>query len=322
MDISSNSEVNKLRKSTMFKGCIHKDNNCDGVTSKAHSIQNNRYLNKLSENGEVLCIDYGKIGLNKKAKLNLVGRGKASTFTGFCNHHDKNIFLPIEGYGYELNNLEQNYLFAYRAFALAYYERQSSFEFMKEHLDKKKKDGRNIPEIKEDEEYIEFYEKHLNFMENLRISMNNNLDNKKFGRVSTEVLVWPQNYGITATSMFFVDKDKYGNIVNNPLYYMSPFFFTIIPEENSTFVIMSYLTKDKDRYKFLKEQITEAELEEQQILISNILAMYVENFFISPEKWTNTPVEIQKMYMKIFESTIGGEKPRIGYFNEINIFTQ
>ncbi|MDH6444306.1 hypothetical protein M2110_002847 [Paenibacillus sp. PastF-4] len=301
----------------MFKGCIHKDNYCNGITSKAHSIQNNRYLNKLSDNGEVLCIDFGKLGLRKKLSLESVGRGKASIFTGFCNHHDKEIFLPIEKYDYKLNDTEQNYLFAYRAFALAYYERHSSFGFMKEHLEIKKKKGENT---KEYEQKVNFYKKHLTFIEQLKNSMNNNLDNKRFDRISTEIIVWPHNYGIAATSMFFVNKDKFGRIINDPQYYISPFFFTIIPQENKTFVLMSYLTKDKNRYKFLKQQIVNTETFEQQMLISNLLAMNVENFFISPEKWAKIPSNIQKMYIDILESTMGGEKPRIGYFGNLNIF--
>ncbi|MCP3793066.1 hypothetical protein [Paenibacillus sp. CH40] len=109
-------------------------------------------------------------------------------------------------------------------------------------------------------------------------------------------------------------------MINNPLYYISPFFFTIIPMEDSTVVLMSYLTKDRNRYKFLKDQIVNTELDQQKILISNILAMNVENFFISPERWSKTPVEIQKLYTNIFENTMGREKPRIGFFKNLNIF--
>lgn len=68
---------------------------------------------------------------------------------------------------------------------------------------------------------------------------------------------------------------------------------------------MSYLTKDKNRYKFLKQQIVNTETFEQQMLISNLLAMNVENFFISPEKWAKIPSNIQKMYIDILESTMG-----------------
>ncbi|MCP3793065.1 hypothetical protein [Paenibacillus sp. CH40] len=205
MNISLNKEANRIRNLTMFKGCVHKDSKCNGITSKAHSIQNKKYLNRISnENGEVLCIDFGKVGLSKRSKLHLVGKGKASIFTGFCNHHDREIFQPIEQNEYKVNDLEQNYLFAYRAFALAYYERHSTFGFMKEHFEIKKKRGENTEEI---EKKIRFYKNHLDFIESLKNSMNNNLDNKKFGRISTEVLVWPRNYGIAATSMFFVDKD-------------------------------------------------------------------------------------------------------------------
>ncbi|WP_167350851.1 hypothetical protein [Paenibacillus amylolyticus] len=208
-------------------------------------------------------------------------------------------------------------MFAYRAFALAYYERHSTFGFMKEHFQIKKQRGDNTEEI---EQKIQFYEKHLNFIENLRNSMNSNLDNKRFERISTEVLVWPRNYGVAATSMFFVDKDVQGKVINNPLYYISPFFFTIIPTESNTVVLMSYLTKDKNRYKFLKDQIVKAPLDQQKVLISNILAMNVENFFISPKQWNKTLIEIRQLYTEILKNTMGKEKPGIGHFKKLNIF--
>jgi len=319
MNISLNKEVNSIRNNTMFKGCIHKDANCTGVTSKAHSVQNNGYLNSISTDGNVLCIDFGKLGLNKKLELHSVGRGKASIFTGFCNYHDSNIFKPIEGKnGYQANNEEQNFLFAYRAFALAYYERHSAYEFMKEHLEiERKKTKENIKEF---EEKLAFYKKHLKLIENLRISMNINLDNRRYDRVSTELLIWQQNYELAATSMFFIDKDKDGRVVNDPSVYISPFFLTIIPQNDKTYVLMSYLSKDRHRYEFIKEQIVDTEVTEQKILISNMLAMNVENFFISPDRWNTLSLSTRELFMRVLESTIGKNKPRIGYFNDLNLF--
>ncbi|MMZ49033.1 hypothetical protein D1872_107190 [compost metagenome] len=187
MNFSLNREANKIRNKTMFKGCVHKDFNCNKTTSNAHSIQNNRFLDKIANNnGEVMCIDFGKLGLYGNLKLQKVGRKKASIFTGFCNYHDSSIFKPIEESEYEINNKEQEFLFAYRAFALSYYERHSSYGFINEHLEIKQKE--NHVDIEEFKEKVSFYKKHLSYIENMRIMMNKNLDNKKHYKISTEIL--------------------------------------------------------------------------------------------------------------------------------------
>lgn len=133
--LRKNIELNKMRNKTLFSECIHQDDYCSKSISKAHSIQNNGILNKLSRSGKVMAIDFSKMNLDNKFKLREVGRGKASTFTGFCNHHDSKIFEPIENFYYKPNNKKQNFLFAYRAFALGYYERYSAYELIKARLD-------------------------------------------------------------------------------------------------------------------------------------------------------------------------------------------
>ncbi|WCF08317.1 hypothetical protein NDS46_29395 [Paenibacillus thiaminolyticus] len=319
MDILRNKKANKIRNKTMFKGCVHQDSTCNGTTSDAHSIQNKRILNKLAdENGKVICIDFGKAALYRNIKLDEVGRGKASTFTGFCNEHDSKIFKPIEEVEYIINNNKQEFLFAYRAFALSYYERHSSYGFMKEHLELKRKES--SADLDDFEKRVLYYKKHLEYIENLRITMNKNLDAEKYFKISTVVLDWPENYQIAATSMFFINKDTKGNIINDPSSYLSPFFFTIIPQGDRTIVLMSYFTKDKHRYEFLYKQISKAKIDMQKIFISNILAMNVENFFIAPSRWGTFPEKTKKLFLKILQSTGGKEKPRIGYFNELNLF--
>jgi len=51
-------ELRQIQKETFYRECFHKDENCSGRTIKAHSIQKNRILKKLSSNGLVLGFDY------------------------------------------------------------------------------------------------------------------------------------------------------------------------------------------------------------------------------------------------------------------------
>ena len=313
--IAINEEMNTLRKRSIFKGCIHEDANCSEIIN-AHSIQENRYLNKISDVGEVMCIDFGKRALSYGKKLDRVGKKKASTFTGFCKYHDNIIFKPIEEYDYEYANLEQNYLFAYRAFAMNYYERHCTYGFMKEHLRKITKLEEESKALKSD--IVEYKEYFIDRMEKLRKSMNNNLNNKRFDRICTEILEWPKNFETAATTMYFVHRDREGNIINGLQGGLAPFFFTMIPQDDKTFILLSYLAKDKARYGFVKKQIVSKHLSEQMVLISNILALNVENFFISPRRWASIPENMRKLFIEICDSEY--MPLPMGFYENLNIF--
>jgi len=111
-------EFNKHKKNNQLKECFHEDENCNERIIKAHSVQNNKILNVISEDGHVHM--FGSEldeGYHLKAKMQNKGRKVATTFTGFCGYHDNEIFKPIEAHHYIIGNKEQEFLFAYRALA-------------------------------------------------------------------------------------------------------------------------------------------------------------------------------------------------------------
>ncbi|WP_339310197.1 hypothetical protein [Paenibacillus sp. FSL M7-0896] len=315
--ISKNIKFNKMRNNNIYSGCIHKNEFCDKEISRAHSIQNNGILSKISRHGKVMALDFSKIYLNNgEFTLNEVGRNKASTFTGFCNKHDSEIFRPIDSNKYEEGNFEHNFLFAYRAFALSYYERYSSYQLMGAKLE----ENSNLYQSELGERYT-LYGSHLDDIEKIRLVMNNNLDNKRFDRITTNVLVWPDEYGIASTSMFFIVKDNLGRTINKMSTHYSPFFFTLFPQSGKTYVLLSYYTKSKFKYHFVKEEIMNMPIEEQKVAISNLIAIYIENIFISPEYWDNIPEDIKMKYYDIFNKTMGGNKPaKLIAFKDFNLF--
>src|SRR5699024_2422992 len=97
---------------------------CTPTIKGAHSIQNNRFLNKISEGGHVYQIK-GEVSKQKGpySVFDKISRNKASTFFGFCDHHDTVLFKPIELSEYEGKPI-QNFLFAFRASALEYHRKQ------------------------------------------------------------------------------------------------------------------------------------------------------------------------------------------------------
>ncbi len=115
---------------------------CSGKIIKAHSISKSSSLKEIAHNGHVLTTFEGSIRFDKGFQITpkKIGIQKASTFTGFCAHHDKTLFQPIEDTDFVISK-ENCFLIAYRAISREIFvkERASgTFDLLKD-LDKGKK---------------------------------------------------------------------------------------------------------------------------------------------------------------------------------------
>lgn len=98
--------------------CQHPDASsatCSSPSSiKSHTIQRRGGLAAIAEDGHVCSTKKAFSNLEKRGgqvDLEKVGVGLASTFPGFCNHHDTELFRPVEQKGSKLD--------AYNAFLLS-----------------------------------------------------------------------------------------------------------------------------------------------------------------------------------------------------------
>lgn len=74
---------------------------CSGVIKGAHTIQNNRILDKISDDGHVYHFKNTSSRSGVVASLDKISRNKASTFFGFCDYHDSALFKEIELFDYQ-----------------------------------------------------------------------------------------------------------------------------------------------------------------------------------------------------------------------------
>lgn len=97
--------------------------NCSQKAINSHSIQRNGWLSSIAENGHV-------VGLKRKLAAALfntpkrssfvpivtkIGLAEASTFKGYCNDHDTELFKCIEKEPLDRNNIHQVFAFHLRA---------------------------------------------------------------------------------------------------------------------------------------------------------------------------------------------------------------
>lgn len=99
-----------------FNKCLEPTMSCTEKAIRAHSVQNSRVLELLCTNGHVTAfkrwIDKDK---GPQISLGLVGRNKATTFSGLCSKHDQEIFNVIDNKKFDKTNKEHLFFIAYRS---------------------------------------------------------------------------------------------------------------------------------------------------------------------------------------------------------------
>lgn len=100
-----------------FDRCLFPGMACKEQAIRSHSVQNSRVLDLLVRDGHVKAL--GKRIKKGKPVIQFedVGRHEATTFTGFCAEHDREIFAPIETRRFDPASPQHLFLAAYRALA-------------------------------------------------------------------------------------------------------------------------------------------------------------------------------------------------------------
>jgi len=315
-DIKLRAGINKLKNESRYKECFHGGKSCSSRIIKAHSIQRNRILNKISDNGHVLVFRLSDSVWG--FELSETGNAIASTFSGFCNHHDTEIFSPIENFNYSPNDQEQEFLYAYRALAISHNRKHSEKLFYKnliKILAEKKHGSYGIP-IRDQEDYnlhrkdystrLRFVEIALKQREKTKIAFNANLQNNRFDSVETEILIFPEEYYIASSSALFIMRDFKGKIINNiytPKEVNKPLFLSIFPQDGKTYVLMSFLKKERSFFSFTSD-IANKNIGMQKDMISKLIVKYSDNFVISPAAWNKLPNDQQERINELLMSSI------------------
>jgi len=116
-------------KQRVAKKCFHSSAdgaNCSGKIIEAHTVSKSGSLRRIARNGKVYNFKPNINSLFKndgKLDCQEIGIGQASTFPGFCAHHDKQLFSPVEDQDFE-PTAQNAALLGYRAIAREIYAKQ------------------------------------------------------------------------------------------------------------------------------------------------------------------------------------------------------
>lgn len=272
-----------LKKDSQIKQCLYPDKtSCSEKIIKAHSIQNNKILKKISSNGKVY-MPRPKTD-NPFAMITEYGRKEASVFTGFCGHHDKTLFQPIEDRDF-IGSKEQIFLYTYRAFAVEYHNKQEVNK-MGQLIYKNKPSL--LKTLTADENPYSGFNLALQDFEPVKKCFDSALLNKDYNILTSIVWEFDKEIKFAGTGFQAPTKDLNGNTLqdlgdkDNLVKHM---FISIFPENGKSYCIISWLKDNDALFLNYRNQLNTLNIEQRKVYINNLLPRKSENIAVNPEAW-------------------------------------
>jgi len=287
-----------LRKEARFKECIHPNKiECSETIISAHSIQNNKILSKISDNGKVF-MPCPKPDLTFTIQKEY-GRKEASTFTGFCGFHDKTLFQPIEDCDFIGTN-EQIFLYIYRAFAMEYHKKKEAVR-IEQAIFAQKPSIATIPDRAIDgrtgfDMAVSDYEEEKTIFDSAILNRDYN--------VLTSI-VWQfdgfSNFAASAGEAPSLDFNSYPiQDLLNPNIPVRHIYISVFPENEKTNVIIAWLKKYDVIFATIKQKLDILTEQEKKNYVNNTLPFIAENIAIKPSKWEALSEQAKEEFSMIF----------------------
>lgn len=300
--------INTLKRNK-FSACMHPNKDeCHKKIINAHSIQNNGVLSLLSKDSEVIIIEPGVGENGLKIDYRTKGKNQATTFTGFCAYHDREVFKPIETIEYSKTN-EQHFLFAYRIFALEYYKKKVAFKSFQQTI-------RKIPSGLENEFFVSTYRNYQLAEKDMRAYetiFNEALLSENYSALCTYVVEF--DYRVPIATAFgcspLYDFDKKPLNVKSMIEFdeqrLKMNFVTVLPQRDKSYILYSWLKEDDEFFESLKSKLNTMSVREIKLLFNNLIPEYSENVVFAPLFWERLS-EYQK---QAFNTRLLGDFPRL-----------
>ncbi|WP_301626963.1 SEC-C domain-containing protein [Paenibacillus apis] len=296
--------VKQFWEKTDFHTCFaFNKEECDDLIKSAHSIQNNRILNRISKDGHLYTISSTGTKEGPVSYLNKISRNKASTFFGFCNIHDTELFRPIEKKEY-IGESIQNFLFAFRAHAIEHHKKLRK-------LNSQKNIFIEFPFTMLEKEHIYVYRVAQLDVRDCSVDykvFKKDYSNANFDNFRTLYRKLDFEVSFAACSSFAVEYDLEGNIMND-IYsvgyeHMPSIYVNVYPTSGGTNILLSYHLNNDGTYKNYFDQLEKLKNEDLLKYLNFLLIQYTENIFFDPSFIENLSEKQKNSLLKSFDSSI------------------
>lgn len=325
--IERQKELNRLTsliaKGATIKDCSHPNKiECKLPIKSAHSLQRQGSLKLLEKtlkgNSFIYC--HTERQVNKKygfLDLKPIGRKDASTFFGFCDFHDTELFKEIENDPEitDINNDLHCFLHTYRSFSHSYHRKYEEYKLFTstetevvEYLQKAY--GKDLPKVTEG---IKLALVDLEVPKKLLDEM---LLNKNYSGLEYFCYEFPYRCPIACAGVTTPGHYKNGDIFNlseSASDEYSDVFTTVLPFKNRTVVILAAFPNDVKAIKYLEElENISSELEFQKYLSFHIINN-LENVYVSPNFYDRKDYKWQQSYCELINYISNRYTPYIRY---------
>jgi hypothetical protein len=281
---------------------------CKGKIINAHTISKSANLKKISFNGQVYAFDASMHTLMEtrgQLLAKLVGVNKASTFTGFCTHHDKTIFSEIEDKDIVFSD-EQCFKLAYRTIGRETYLKKNSNEL--EPLMRAADKGQPVHIQQSIQLFADAY------FQGIALGTKDSLYHKQlydevlmlndYSTVRKLILEFERSPSVMASGSIFPEFDfqgrtlqKFGEITAKPLDMIA---FNVIATRSGGAFVFSWLQSlsEKSTCAALAESLAAIPAKDITNAIIRFLFEYCENTFMSPVWWEKLPTSSRDALVK------------------------
>lgn len=282
---------------------------CSKNIIKAHSISKSSSLKEIAKDGHVLTtFEATTIGANEiKIAPKKIGINRASTFTGFCAHHDNALFHEIEDKDFEIT--EQNcFLVAYRALARELFvkNRVSSTLEMAKELDK----GMSLPFQKRHQAVQGYLSKSNDLstsdLTHIKEILDNCYQSTKFQQVNHIVFTLDAVPKIMTSAAVAPTVDFQGNLIqtisSDPKIIPHYLIVNIFSSNNTGYIVLSWIEEHHNTCVKLYKSLIKTASPEDSLTVF-IFAM-IENIYLSEEWWNKIGEDDNNYLMEVFSQGI------------------
>ena len=284
--------------------CFWPKGQCSEAAIRAHSVQNARILELLCHNGHVVM---PQRKFDRETRLNIefrpVGRNVATTFTGLCAKHDRELFSIIENDSIKLTDDQHLFLLAYRAVLKEAHD--STKAMVDTHMTYSKgiELGEWPSEVPSDFGIHDLRMKILAYQTSLvRNCFDKAYRNSAWDAVDHRVFYCQSRPAVAVNSMFTTDFCS--NVTDDaPAYTM----LNIFPEDSrTTAVVFSFLSEDRTQAEIAFGDIwSQKERYDQQYQLSKLILKNAGNFVISPVFYEGFEEKKIKTILRYFIKNLG-----------------
>ncbi len=310
----------KLEKKA--RHCMFED--CQNVAISSHVLQKNGILKEISENNHLIELkpaDPYKMEKEGISEFKLVGVNNVYTFPGFCSIHDSSIFKTIESSEtLDLQDSEQQSLFAYRGLCQEIRRKEISLETLEDLKDKIPPDVRYL--------FDSLHDGYLDGLKNLthfKKEFENCIKNKNFYRFHFETIQIPKidvciSVPLNIGELEVRDENEtYDEWKINKVIPFTTSFINVFPKGNFSYIIAGYhkdyTCKWTDNFNARVKRNKKDRLFKE---ISDLLTLRLEFWAMSPKLFaTIRKVDFEK-YKLLFADNVYDHSPKLK--TKLNLF--